>query len=145
MSHDDVVLSLILCAVVLILYIFFYNKIFSVTFDENFSLATGTNARVYNTVISLLTALTVVLGMQIMGTLLISSLIIFPGLTAMRVFKSYKSVVISSAVQSVVCVVLGLFVSFYAETAAGATVVCANLVFFVLFGIIGFLRSCLAA
>lgn len=145
LSHDDVVLSLILCAVVLILYIFFYNKIFSVTFDENFSLATGTNARVYNTVISLLTALTVVLGMQIMGTLLISSLIIFPGLTAMRVFKSYKSVVISSAVQSVVCVVLGLFVSFYAETAAGATVVCANLVFFVLFGIIGFLRSCLAA
>ena len=141
LSHDDVVLSLILCAVVLLLYIFFYNEIFSVTFDENFSLATGTNAKVYNTVISLLTALTVVLGMQIMGTLLISSLIIFPGLTAMRVFKSYKAVVLSSAIQSVICVVIGLFVSFYAETATGATVVCVNLAFFVIFGIIGFFRT----
>ncbi len=141
LSHDDVVLSLVLCAVVLFLYIFFYNKIFSVTFDENFSLATGTNAKVYNTIISLLTALTVVLGMQIMGTLLISSLIIFPGLTAMRVFKSYKAVVISSAVQSVICVAVGLFVSFYAETATGATVVCINLAFFIVFGIIGFFRT----
>ena len=79
--------------------------------------------------------------MQIMGTLLISSLIIFPGLTAMRVFKSYKAVVISSAAQSVICVAVGLFVSFYAETATGATVVCINLAFFIIFGIIGFLRT----
>lgn len=141
LSQQDVVLSLILCAIVLFLYIFFYNKIFSVTFDENFSLATGTNAKAYNMVIALLTALTVVLGMQIMGTLLISSLIIFPGLTAMRVFKSYKAVVISAAVQSVLCVVIGLFVSFYAETATGATVVCINLCCFILFGIIGFFRT----
>ena len=141
LSHDDVVLSLALCAVVLFLYVFFYNKIFTVTFDENFSLATGTNAKTYNMVISLLTALTVVLGMQIMGTLLISSLIIFPGLTAMRVFKSYRAVVISAAVQSVVCLVVGLFVSFYAETATGATVVCINLCCFIVFGIVGFLRK----
>ena len=141
LSQQDVVLCLILCAIVLFLYIFFYNKIFSVTFDENFSLATGTNAKAYNMVIALLTALTVVLGMQIMGTLLISSLIIFPGLTAMRVFKSYKAVVISAAVQSVLCVVIGLFVSFYAETATGATVVCINLCCFILFGIIGFFRT----
>lgn len=141
LSRDDVVLSLILCTIVLFMYIFFYNKIFSVTFDENFSLATGTNAKAYNLVISLLTALTVVLGMQIMGTLLISSLIIFPGLTAMSVFKSYKAVVISSAIQSVLCVVVGLFVSFYAETATGATVVCINLACFIVFGIIGFLKT----
>ncbi len=141
LSKEDVVLSLVLCAIVLFLYVFFYNKIFSVTFDENFSLATGTNANVYNMVISLLTALTVVLGMRIMGTLLISSLIIFPGLTAMRVFKGFRSVVISSAIQSVVCVALGLFVSFYAETATGATVVCMNLFCFIVFGLIGFIRT----
>ena len=141
LSHDDVVLSLVLCAIVLFIYVFFYNKIFTVTFDESFSLATGTNAKTYNLVISLLTALTVVLGMQIMGTLLISSLIIFPGLTAMRVFKSYRAVVISAAVQSVVCLIVGLFVSFYAETATGATVVCINLACFILFSIIGFFRT----
>ena len=140
LSAQDVVLSLILCGVVLFLYIFFYHKIFSVTFDESFSLATGTNANVYNMVIALLTALTVVLGMQIMGTLLISSLIIFPGLTAMRVFKSYRSVVISAAVQSVLCVAVGLVLSFYMETASGATIVCVNLVCFLIFSIIGAIR-----
>lgn len=140
LSHEDVILSLILCAVVLFIYVFFYNKIFSVTFDESFSLATGTNAKVYKMVIALLTALTVVLGMQIMGTLLISSLIIFPGLTAMRVFKSYRSVVISAAVQSVVCIVAGLILSFYTETASGATIVCVNLFCFVVFSIIGYIR-----
>ena len=140
LSHQDVILSLVLCAIVLFLYIFFYNKIFSVTFDENFSLATGTNAKAYNMVIALLTAMTVVLGMQIMGTLLISSLIIFPGLSAMRVFKSYRSVVISAAIQSVFCVALGLLLSFYTETASGATIVCVNLVCFIAFSIIGSCR-----
>ncbi len=142
LSSDDVILSLVLCGIVLFVYIFFYSKIFSVTFDESFSLATGTNAKGYNMIIALLTALTVALGMQIMGTLLISSLIIFPGLTAMRVFKSYRGVVLSAAVQSVVCVVLGLFVSFYAETATGATVVCINLLCFIVFAAIGTLRTC---
>lgn len=140
-TEEDVVLSLVLCAVVLFIYVFFYNKIFSVTFDESFSRATGTNAKAYNMLIALLTALTVVLGMQIMGTLLISSLIIFPGLTAMRVFKSYKAVVISAALQSIVCVVLGLFVSFYAETATGATVVCMNLACFLIFSFFGLAKS----
>ena len=141
LSFQDVVLSLSLCMAVLFIYIFFYHKIFSVTFDESFSLATGTNANAYNMVIALLTALTVVLGMQIMGTLLISSLIIFPGLTAMRVFKSYKNVVICAAVQSVVCVTVGLILSFYLETASGATIVCINLICFIVFSIIGaFLR-----
>lgn len=140
LSEKDVVLSLVLCFVVLFLYVFFYHKIFSVTFDESFSLATGTNANVYNMVIALLTALTVVLGMQIMGTLLISSLIIFPGLTAMRVFKSYRSVVISAAIQSVLCVAIGLVLSFYMETASGATIVCVNLLSFLVFTLIGMIR-----
>lgn len=141
LSRDDVILSLILCSIVLFIYIFFYHKIFSVTFDESFSLATGTNAGVYNMVIALLTALTVVLGMQIMGTLLISSLIIFPGLSAMRVFKSYRSVVVSASVQSVICVTAGLILSFYFETATGATIVCVNLVCFLIFSVIGLIRS----
>lgn len=141
LSASDVTLSLVLCGVVLFIYIFFYNKIFSVTFDEGFSRATGTNSKAYNMIIALLTALTVVLGMQIMGTLLISSLIIFPGLTAMRIFKSYKGVVISAAVQSVVCVVVGLVISFYAETASGATVVCVNLLCFIVFQIIAVVKS----
>ncbi len=136
LTSSDVILSLILCSVVLFIYIFFYNKIFSITFDEGFSLATGTNAKAYNMILALLTALTVVLGMQIMGTLLISSLIIFPGLTAMRIFKSYKGVVISAAIQSVICVIVGLILSFYVETATGATVVCVNLVCFIVFSII---------
>lgn len=142
LSENDVILSLILCGAVIFIYIFFYNKIFSVTFDEGFSQATGTNAKAYNMIIALLTALTVVLGMQIMGTLLISSLIIFPGLSAMRVFKSYKGVVISSAIQSVVCVILGLIISFYAETATGATVVCVNLLCFIIFQIISVIKTC---
>lgn len=141
LTSSDVILSLILCSVVLFIYIFFYNKIFSITFDEGFSLATGTNAKAYNMILALLTALTVVLGMQIMGTLLISSLIIFPGLTAMRIFKSYKGVVISAAIQSVVCVIVGLILSFYVETATGATVVCVNLFCFILFSVISKLKT----
>lgn len=141
LTSSDVILSLILCTVVLFIYIFFYNKIFSITFDEGFSLATGTNAKAYNMILALLTALTVVLGMQIMGTLLISSLIIFPGLTAMRIFKSYKGVVISAAIQSVVCVIVGLIFSFYVETATGATVVCVNLFCFIVFSVISKLKT----
>ncbi|MBQ1388153.1 MAG: metal ABC transporter permease [Clostridia bacterium] len=141
LSHNDVILSVILCAVVLFIYVFFYHKIFTVTFDENFSIATGTNANAYNMVLALLTALTVVLGMQIMGTLLISSLIIFPGLTAMRVFKSYRSVVVWSAVQSIICVTTGLILSFYLETASGATIVCVNLIFFIIFSLIGAIKK----
>lgn len=141
LSENDVILSLILCGAVIFIYVFFYNKIFSVTFDEGFSEATGTNTKAYNMIIALLTALTVVLGMQIMGTLLISSLIIFPGLSAMRVFKSYKGVVISAAIQSVVCVIFGLIISFYAETATGATVVCVNLLCFIIFQIISVIKT----
>jgi ABC-type Mn2+/Zn2+ transport system permease subunit len=91
MSESDVYFSVALSVVVLVLFIFFYNKIFAVTFDENFAKATGTNSGLYNMLVALLTAVTIVIGMRIMGALLISSLIIFPALTSMRLFKSFRS------------------------------------------------------
>jgi ABC-type Mn2+/Zn2+ transport system permease subunit len=97
MSKGDVFLSLVLSAFVLVLFVLFYNKIFAVTFDEAFAQATGTNARIYNMLIALLTAVTIVVGMRIMGAMLISSLIIFPALTAMRVCRSFKGVVVTAA------------------------------------------------
>lgn len=107
MSGGDVVLSVALSAVVLLLFVCFYNKIFSVTFDEAFAQATGTNARLYNMLIAFLTAITIVVGMRIMGAMLISSLIIFPALTSMRVCRSFKGVVVTSAAVSVVCFFAG--------------------------------------
>ena len=96
-------MSVILSVVVLLLYIFFYNKIFAITFDEIFAKATGVKADLYNTLIAVLTAVTIVLGMRMMGTLLISSLIIFPALTSMRVCKTFRGVIVNSAIISVVC------------------------------------------
>lgn len=133
MSESDVVLSSLVSVAVLVLYVLFYNKIFAVTFDESFAKATGTRAGRYNMLIAMLTALIIVVGMRMMGAMLISSLIIFPALTSMRVFKSFKSVVISAAVLSVVCFVIGIGVSFGWSVPAGAAVVVANLVAFCLF------------
>ena len=98
MTREDVICSLALSAVVLVLYVFFYNKMFAVTFDENFAKATGVNVSLYNSLIAVLTAVTIVLGMRMMGAMLISSLVIFPALTAMRLFKSFRGVVIASGV-----------------------------------------------
>ncbi|MCR5484899.1 MAG: metal ABC transporter permease [Clostridiales bacterium] len=139
MKKSDVPVSVCLSAVVLFLYILFYNKIFAVTFDESFSKATGTRTKLYNTVISLLTAVTIVVGMKIMGTILISSLIIFPSLSAMRVCKSFRSVVILSAVISVICFFWGIVGSFAFETPAGATVVAADAVVFTAMCLAGFI------
>ena len=108
MTLNDVLLSVVLSAVVIVLFVLFYNKIFAVTFDETFSNATGIRANVYNMLIAILTAITIVLGMRMMGALLISSLIIFPALTSMRVCKHFKTVVIVSAVISIICFLLGL-------------------------------------
>ena len=140
MSRTDVALSVVLCMAVLALYILFYHKIFAITFDENFSRATGLNVNWYNTLIAILTALTIVLGMRMMGAMLISSLIIFPALTAMRLFKSFRSVVICSAITSVVCFCAGLTISFGFSTPVGATVVAANLTLFVISSILGAIR-----
>ncbi len=127
MSSQDVKMSVLLSLAVLILYVFFYHKIFAVTFDETFAQATGVRAGLYNTLIAVLTAVTIVLGMRMMGTLLISSLIIFPALTSMRVCTTFRSVTVSSAVVSVVCFCVGITVSYFFAAPAGASVVIANL------------------
>lgn len=140
MSKGDVVLAAVLAAAVLLVYIVFYNKIFAVTFDEEFARATGTATGGYNMLVAILTSVTVVLGMRMMGTLLISALIIFPALTARWVCKSFRLVVICSAFVSVVCFLIGLGISYYCSTPAGASVVLVNAVAFVLFRIIAGLR-----
>lgn len=137
LSKDDVALSIILSIVVLILYVLFYSKIFAVTFDESFSKATGIKAELYNMLIALLTAVTIVIGMRLMGALLISSLIIFPSLTSMRIFKSFKSVVISSAVLSVICFLVGIVISYIYSTPAGASIVSVNITAFIIFSATG--------
>lgn len=140
MTLNDVLLSVVLSAVVIVLFVLFYNKIFAVTFDETFSNATGIRANVYNMLIAILTAITIVLGMRMMGALLISSLIIFPALTSMRVCKHFKTVVIASAVISIICFLLGLIISYFFSTPTGATVVVINIGIFILFSILGKLR-----
>lgn len=133
MSKEDVCLSIILAVVVLVLFILFYNKIFGVTFDENFAKATGVKTGIYNMLIAFLTAITIVLGMRMMGALLISSLIIFPALTSMRVCKKFKSVTICSACVSVICFFIGVVLSYIYALPTGASVVIVNIIAFLLF------------
>lgn len=139
MKKEDVWLSIGLSLVVLVLYVLFYNKIFAVTFDESFARATGTKAGLYNMLIALLTAITIVLGMRLMGALLISSLIIFPSLTSMRLFKNFRSVVICSAILSVLCFFCGIVISYLYAIPTGASVVVVNIIMFILFSSISFL------
>ena len=135
MSPSDVRLSVALSVIVLGLFLFCYNKIFAVTFDESFAKATGVRVSWYNILIAVLTAVTIVLGMRMMGAMLISSLIIFPALTSMRVFKSFRGVVLSSGVVSVVCFGIGMVMSYRFSTPAGASVVLVNLAAFILFAL----------
>jgi zinc transport system permease protein len=137
LSRTDTVLSVILSAAVLALFIAFYPRLFAVTFDETFSRATGTKTEIYNTLLAVLTAITVVLGMRMMGALLISSLIIFPALSAMRVCRSFRSVVITAAAVSVCCFLIGAVVSYFLETPTGASIVAANLLAFAAFSLYG--------
>lgn len=137
LSSDDARLSILLAIVVLILFILFYHRIFAVTFDQEFAKATGTDAGLYNLIISLLTAVTIVLGMRMMGTLLISSLIIFPSLSAMRICKRFNTVMLCSALISVVCFFLGMISSFLLETPTGASIVAANILCLILFSLSG--------
>jgi len=141
MSDEDVVLSVVLSIVVLILFVLYYNRIFAVTFDETFAKATGVRAEFYNMLLAFLTAITTVLGMRMMGALLISSLLIFPALTSMRLCHTFQSVVICSAVLSVVCFLLGMSLSFFLSSPAGATVVIVNLLAFLIFSAIARIRE----
>lgn len=141
MSREDVLLSAVLSLVVLGLFLFCYNKVFAVTFDENFAKATGVNVSLYNVLIAVLTAVTIVLGMRMMGAMLISSLIIFPSLTAMRLFRSFRGVVIVSGILSLVCFSIGMLFSYAYSTPAGASVVVVNLAAFLLFSLLQMMRQ----
>ncbi len=137
LSQTDVFLCALLACVVIIVFVLFYHKIFAVTFDEDFASATGTNAKAYNTLIAVVTAVVIVLAMNLVGALLVSALIIFPALAAMRIFKNFFSVIISSAVISVVCAVIGIFIAILYGTPVGSTIVAVNIAVFILFMIIG--------
>lgn len=137
MSKSDVILSVMLSVIVIAAFIFLYNRIFSVTFDESFARATGVNAGIYNMIFAVLTAVTVVLGMMMMGALLISSLIVIPTLTAMRICHSFKGVVLTAGAVSVVSFLIGMFISLLFNTAPGASIVIVNVFFFLCFSIAG--------
>ena len=141
MSGGDVWLCVGLAVVVLFLFVWCYTRMFAVTFDETFARATGTRVGLYNGLLAALTAVTIVLGMRLMGSLLISSLIIFPALTAMRVCKRFISVILSAGVISVVCFFAGMMMSYAWGTPAGASVVVVNLAVFLVFYAIGALRE----
>ena len=141
MSREDMCLSVVLSLVVLGMFVICYNKVFAVTFDESFAKATGVRVSAYNLLIAVLTAITIVLGMRMMGAMLISSLVIFPALTSMRVFKSFLGVVVSAGVVSVVCFFIGLVLSYVYSIPAGASVVVVNLAMFGVFSIAQFVKQ----
>lgn len=137
LDSSDVILSIALSIVVMAVFVVFYNKIFAVTFDENFSKACGINAQGYNLLIAVLIAVIIVMAMNFVGSLLISALVIFPSVSAMRVFNSFKLVTISSVVISLVCTLVGLCIAIVASTPVGATIVACDIVAFIVFSIIG--------
>lgn len=141
LDQFEVWVCIILSVIVVFAFIFFYNKIFSVTFDEDFARATGTKAGVYNLIIAIIIAVIIVLAMNLVGSLLISALVIFPALSAMRVFKSFKSVTICSACLSVFCSAFGLLISIYTGTPVGSTIVAVDILMFFVFWIIGLIKG----
>lgn len=132
LTRLEVWLCGILAVAVVAVFIIFYNRIFAVTFDEDFAMSAGTNARMYNFIIAVIIAVIIVLAMNLVGSLLISALIIFPALSAMRIFKSFMSVTVCSAVLSVVCALAGIIISILAETPVGSTIVAADIAAFAL-------------
>ena len=141
LTPAEVWLCVALSLAVIAAFIVFYNKIFAVTFDEAFTQEVGTHASVYNLVIAIIIAVIIVLAMNLVGSLLISALVIFPALSAMRVFKSFRSVTICSVVISVVCALAGLLVSVPAGTPVGSTIVAADLLAFISFYVVGKVRG----
>lgn len=145
LQSEDLVLSVVSSLFVIALYVLFYNKIFAVTFDESFSKATGIKTGVYNALIALLTAVVIVVGMRLMGALLISGLVIFPSLSAMRICKSYRGVTLTSVFISVICFIAGLFITFYLPVPTGACIVVTNLAAFLVCTLAGKIRTAAAA
>lgn len=142
LSELDVILCIAMSIIVLVFYLLFYNKIFAVTFDEDFAKATGVRAGAYNMLMAVITAVIIVLAMNLVGSLLISALVIFPALSAMRVFKNFKAVVICSGILSIISSVLGLFISLLETTPVGSTIVVVDIAVFIIFAIVGmFIRG----
>jgi zinc transport system permease protein len=147
MNKTDVYLSIVLSITVLALFILFYHSLFAVTFDETFAKAVGIKTGLYNMLIAILTAMIIVLGMRIMGAMLISSLIIFPALSSMRLFKKFKSVTVCSAVVSILCFFTGVVISYTFKTPngrslpTGASIVLINIIVFALFWLIEVMRN----
>lgn len=141
LTKSEVYLCAVLSVIVVAVFVFFYNKIFAVTFDEDFAASSGTNARAYNLLLAVIIAVIIVLAMNLVGSLLISALIIFPALSAMRFFRSFLSVTICSAILSVVCSLAGLLVSIVAGTPVGSTIVAADLAAFIIFCAAGTARK----
>lgn len=141
LSLSSVITCIVLSILTLIFFVVFYHKIFAVTFDESFARATGVKTTIYNLLIAVVTAVIIVLAMNLVGSLLISALIIFPALSAMRIFKSFKSVTICSAILSVSCTAIGILASMYAGTPVGPTIVLADIIAFIIFFLVGFFTS----
>ena len=137
LSRGDVWISIVLSLVVVGIFILFYNKIFAVTFDEDFSVAVGTNANGYNLMIAIVTGVIIVLAMQLVGSLLITALVIFPAISSMRIFKDFKTVVICSAIFAVISAFVGIIISIVGGTPVGSTIVAVHIVGFLLFSMIG--------
>lgn len=141
MRRVDVELTIILSIIVIVLFVLFYKQLFAVTFDEAFAKATGTKVEIYKSLLALLTAVTVVLGMRMMGALLIASLTLFPALSAMRICKRFLSVVITAAVVGVSCFFVGMLFSFQLDLPPGASIVAVNLVVFMLLSVLRFIKQ----
>ncbi len=141
LSIFDVVLSIVICIVIIGLYLLFYNKIFAVTFDEEFSKAIGIKTEIYNIIVAVIIAVLIVLSMTLIGSLLVSALIIFPSLSAMRIFKSFKKVVIFSVIYAFVSAFFGMIISIILSTPVGATIVTFELVLFGLCSIVGVVKK----
>ena len=143
LTRVEVWLSVVLSISVIAVFLMFYHKIFAVTFDEDFATATGVNAKIYNLLLAIVIAVVIVLAMKLVGALLISALVIFPALSAMRVFKSFKAVTVSSVIISVGCAVLGLLIAIVASTPVGSTIVVVDIAGFLLFYFTGYVMRSL--
>ena len=141
LKAEEVYLCIVLSCIVIFCFILFYNKIFTITFDENFARATGVNTTIFNLLIAVIVAIIIVLAMNLVGALLVSALVVFPALSAMRTFKSFFSVTIAAATISVICSLIGIVIAILAGTPVGSTIVAADIVAFGLFYLIGIARN----
>ena len=141
LKAEEVYLCIILSCIVIFCFVLFYNKIFTITFDENFARATGVNTTIFNLLIAVIVAIIIVLAMNLVGALLVSALVVFPALSAMRVFKSFFSVTVAAATISVICSLIGIVIAILAGTPVGSTIVAADIVVFGLFYLIGIARN----